>query len=268
MAMTQENSFSRTRALGILLVFALILCFWQLLPEEDPSGYFQFIDDRSYFGIPSFWNVISNFGFLSVGLMALWQERFSTMDFNYRGFRLWIAFGILWTAWGSSYFHWHPDAMTIFWDRIPMMAVFSGVFGLIIADKFSARGGWVFAATCMIVGSLSLILWKYHLSHLKVYFIIQYLGLLLSFGSVIMFRKRGVLPQNLLLISIGFYVLAKLSELGDRQIFLFGPSATSPWRLSGHSVKHLLAAQSIWILLQATKKVSPAPIADPTQTNE
>ena len=49
---------------------------------------------------------------------------------------------------------------------------------------------------------------------------------------------------------IVFYALAKLFELGDAEVFHFDHEL-----ISGHSVKHLLAACAAWPVLQALRRL-------------
>src|SRR6516225_2480418 len=41
--------------------------------ESDSQTYHQFADQRELFGIPNFWNVISNLPFVAVGAVGLWK---------------------------------------------------------------------------------------------------------------------------------------------------------------------------------------------------
>jgi hypothetical protein len=40
-------------------------------PIPQDQSYHQFADQRTIFGIPNFWNVVSNFPFLAVGAAGL-----------------------------------------------------------------------------------------------------------------------------------------------------------------------------------------------------
>src|SRR5687768_2251036 len=56
--------------LGILSVGLLLLAAL-FPPIPQPVEYHQFADQRSYFGVPNFFNVVSNGAFLLVGMAGL-----------------------------------------------------------------------------------------------------------------------------------------------------------------------------------------------------
>src|SRR6516162_9805912 len=76
---------------GLLLVPAI--------PQDQ--SYHLFADQRTIFGIPNFWNVVSNLPFLAVGAAGL--RRFP-------GNPATVVFflGVFLTGIGSSYYHWDP----------------------------------------------------------------------------------------------------------------------------------------------------------------
>ncbi|MBK8726286.1 MAG: hypothetical protein IPL96_09545, partial [Holophagaceae bacterium] len=77
-------------------------------------------------GIPNFWNVLSNAPFLPFGVWGLIVLRkapsASTIPeaWAYRGARGKVVL----VGFGSSYYHWHPNKHTLFWDQPPMTLVF------------------------------------------------------------------------------------------------------------------------------------------------
>jgi hypothetical protein len=64
------------------------------------------------FGVPNFWNVVSNLPFIGVGAVGLRQFHRDPAVFV-------IFLGIFLTGVGSSYYHWDPSDRTLFWDRLP-----------------------------------------------------------------------------------------------------------------------------------------------------
>ncbi|MGH7060975.1 MAG: hypothetical protein ACREFH_11345, partial [Stellaceae bacterium] len=84
-----------------------------LLPAipQDPA-YHLFADARSLFGIPNFWNVVSNLPFIAVGAVGLARFRGNPAEIV-------LFSGFLLTGIGSSYYHWDPNDGTLFWDRLP-----------------------------------------------------------------------------------------------------------------------------------------------------
>jgi hypothetical protein len=127
-----------------LLYLILMILIWPFIPAEDPSGYFAFSDSREVFGIPCWWNVVSNLAILGVGLWGIinFLKNQSPHD---RYYKLTIAVAAIWTACGSAYFHWNPLVSTVFWDRWPMTLAFSAVISWILSDKVSKKiGPWIF----------------------------------------------------------------------------------------------------------------------------
>jgi hypothetical protein len=93
MTLTTANASFRVAAL--LSLIAVSLATLPLLPPipQNPS-YHDFADQRTLFGIPNFWNVVSNGPFAVIGAMGLWQfgnertslvHRFAGTDHVLRG---------------------------------------------------------------------------------------------------------------------------------------------------------------------------------------
>jgi hypothetical protein len=72
MTLTTGKASFRVAALLSLIVVSLAIL--PLLPPipQNPS-YHDFADQRALFGIPNFWNVVSNVPFVLIGAMGLWQ---------------------------------------------------------------------------------------------------------------------------------------------------------------------------------------------------
>ncbi len=56
----------------LIAVSAIAIVITLFVPRiaQDPA-YHQFVDTRTLLGVPNFWNVISNVGYLVVGVYAL-----------------------------------------------------------------------------------------------------------------------------------------------------------------------------------------------------
>ena len=82
------------------------------------------------FGIDNFFDVISNLGFLIVGMVGLVIVFGGRAQFEFRSERWPYAvffLGVLLTALGSGYYHLAPDNESLFWDRLPMTIAFMGL---------------------------------------------------------------------------------------------------------------------------------------------
>lgn len=230
-------------AVFLVVFFALVLGAWGKLPRFDPPIYFEFADRRVFFGVSNSMDVLSNLAFLWVGIH--WW-RFVSMFGAYRPYYRFIAAVSVLTALGSAWFHWNPNVETLFWDRLPMTLGFSGMIGLIVADRFSGRvGGWLtFALVFLSVGHL--ILWNAGLSDLRPYILLQYGGILFASTLVAIRWKWGTLSNRFVAWAFLLYGVAKITEAKDLAIFEFTGGT-----ISGHTVKHLLAAWAIDRLFKA-----------------
>src|SRR5258708_13040684 len=67
------GSFVRTRPIPVLygLMIASLVALLPLPPLLQDQAYHQFADQRELFGIPNFWNVVSNLPFVAVGAVGL-----------------------------------------------------------------------------------------------------------------------------------------------------------------------------------------------------
>src|SRR5271163_3422367 len=86
--------------------------------HQDPS-YHAFADQRTIWGVPNFWNVVSNLPFLLVaiwGLRALRNGQAFLEQWERAAYSILLS-GIALVAFGSSYYHAWPDDATLFWDR-------------------------------------------------------------------------------------------------------------------------------------------------------
>ena len=118
------------------------------LPIPQDQSYHQFADQRAIFGIPNFWNVVSNLPFL-VGRRGRvtavpsrrGDGRFLSGRFPYR-----LRFVLL--SLGSQ------DS-TLFWDRLPMTLIFAALFALVVGERVSAAAGAVLLWPALAVGVFS-----------------------------------------------------------------------------------------------------------------
>ena len=67
------RSIVRTRPIPVLygLMIASLVALLPLPPLLQDQAYHQFADQRELFGIPNFWNVVSNLPFVAVGAVGL-----------------------------------------------------------------------------------------------------------------------------------------------------------------------------------------------------
>lgn len=222
--------------LTISLLAILGMLFVAPIPQ-DPA-YHLFVDVRQWWSIPNTLDVLSNVPFILTGLLGLKRCLKCRETLLFWPF-LAMFIGVFWTAFGSAYYHWAPGNETLVWDRLPMTIAFMGLFTLVLADRVDSR--WRYALLpLLIAGIASVWYWDwtedFGAGDLRPYALVQFLPMLLIPLILILYpaprRDYGVFIGLLF-----FYVLAKLLEHFDRQVF----ELTSQL-VSGHSLKHLSAA--------------------------
>ncbi len=182
-----------------------------------------------------------------MGLVAL-QRQWSPIRFLDQREKwpyLIIFFGLLLTAVGSSYYHLAPDNGRLVWDRLPMTIVFMSLVAALVAERISVRVGLTLLPFLLAIGVASVFQWRWSEVHgqgdLRFYAAVQLYALLAVILAL--FLKPRYTRGSDLAVLAGFYVLAKITEAFDNQIFSLGNV------MSGHTIKHIAAAAgSYWIL--------------------
>jgi hypothetical protein len=217
------------------LMIVTLLALLPLPPLLQDQKYHQFADQRELFGIPNFWNVVSNLPFIAVGAMGLARVRRDATS-------LVLFTGILLTGFGSSYYHLNPNDDTLFWDRLPMTLCFAAILSAVVEERVDAKAGAILLRPLLAVGIFSLLLWRWT-DDLRLYAWAQFfpfaaLVLILSFFPPKYTGTSYWIGAALL------YALAKLLEHYDHEVYSFGQI------LSGHTLKHLAAAATCFAVLR------------------
>lgn len=223
---------------GATLALLLVLTFvgtMTLDPIAQDPHYHDFADKRTVFGIPNFYNTVSNIPFLIVaimgGLLLFRRVPFSGALVPWRYF--FIGVGLV--CFGSGAYHLLPTSAMLVWDRLPMTLAFMALFVALLNEHIGGQSVRYLLWPALIVGIASVGWWSYA-DDLRPYAWVQFAPLLAI--PLMMGLYRGHYTHRIyLLYGLGFYVAAKIAEFGDRHLFEFTGGA-----LSGHSVKHVLAA--------------------------
>ena len=236
-------------ALGLPL--AVLLIFICPIPQ-DPT-YHNFADRRSWWDVPNVLNVASNVPFMLVGLAGLLlYKRAET-----RAARLsWTVFfgGTALVAAGSAYYHGCPTDQTLVWDRLPMTLAFMALLSALLSEYVNAKIEKPALASTIVIGIASIV-WWHRYDDLRLYVWVQFSPLLAILVLLALF-PQPYSHSRYLVYALVLYVLAKVAELLDGRIF----EATSEI-ISGHTLKHLLAASGIAVILAmllVRKPASPA----------
>lgn len=236
--------------LVLLLLLAGIMVAGPM--PQDPA-YHDLADKRIFLGVPNFLNVASNIPFLLVGIAGI------AFRLGRKGSRVsasWSVFflGAALVCFGSAYYHWAPDNATLVWDRLPMALGFMGLFVALVSEHVNERCERIMLIPALVVGAAS-VAWWHFADDLRLYVWVQAIALVTVPLVIAMFPGRYT-HRRYLLYGLGCYLLAKLAELWDREIFALTANA-----LSGHSLKHLLAALGlffVYLMLRRRELTTPA----------
>jgi hypothetical protein len=234
----------RSRPLTFLFGLAAISLLALMLVPPIPQSqiYHRFADQRTLFGIPNFWCVVSNLPFILVGALGLWKVR--------QGLSAGIFFlGVFLTGFTSSYYHWAPSDWGLFWDRLPMTFAFMAILANVIEERIDQRVGQLLLWPLVAIGVLSLLIWM-RVDDLRLYVWVQF------FPCIALPLMFWLFPAKYSgtyywFIAAGFYALAKVLEHYDAKIY------AALGIMSGHPLKHLAAACACYAIYLAFRKRQP-----------
>lgn len=237
---------------GLLLLWTVAVV---LVPQIAPSLGVErldhppslFADGRTLWGLPNAMDVISNLPFLLggvYGLLCLWFHRLRGPAASAAA--VFFA-GLLVTAVGSSVFHLAPDGMGLMLDRAGMAVAFAGALGLAAAERVSARAAGPVLGSTLVLALLSAAM---PLSHGNVvpWGVVQFGGMALMVGMACLKPVDAALGVRIGTL-IALYALAKGFELLDDELFHLTEQT-----VSGHTLKHLVAALAAWPVVCALRQ--------------
>ena len=227
---------------------------------QDPA-YHQFADRRAFLGIPNFADTASSIGFLIVGALGLAfviggpGRRLFDAPGERRPFLFFFA-AVALVGGGSAYYHADPTTGTLLWDRLPMTVAFMALLSAFITDRIHARlGVAVMLPLLLAIGIGAVVYW--YLSEavgrgdLAPYGLVQFFPLLAIPLICLLFPGRRTRGKHVVYLVL-WYAVAKLCELFDGEIYaLLGNT------VSGHSLKHLMAAAAAAVVLAMLRRALP-----------
>jgi hypothetical protein len=243
----------------VLVAFTIAVAAAAVLAPRipQPQSYHDFADQRALLGIPNFRDVASNLLFAVSGAWGLvflfgprGQQRF--IDPRERWAYVFVFLGLFLTALGSGCYHLAPENARLVWDRLPMTLAFMGLVSAMISERMSVRAGFYLLPVLLLIGAGSVILWWYSEARgagdLRFYAAVQIYAVLIL-PVLLLLPPRYTRSWDFAVV-FGFYVLAKVFETADRQIF-----SLDGHTISGHTLKHLAAgAAGFWILMMLQKR--------------
>jgi hypothetical protein len=244
-----ESSTSWRYAVLLSAVLGTLVFVMTRTPIGQPLSYHDFADKRPLMGIPNFLDVTTNIAYVAVGIVGIKICRECAAP-GYRPAWLALFIGVALIGAGSAYYHLDPTNETLVWDRLPMTIGFMGLFTALLADYIDVRIGRYLLLPALLAGAFSVLYWSRY-DDLRLYLWVQGMPLLIVPLLVLLFRPKYS-QQAKLLVALGFYVLAKIAEMYDQEIYEL------TWNtISGHSVKHLLSAGGILVIASMLKHRVP-----------
>jgi hypothetical protein len=268
------SEMKRSTRIAILLAIAAIAGVITLLlpPVPQPQEYHDFADQREFFGIPHFLNVASNLAFILVGAWGLFGLRKRSENsapaaghplphvplfLEEREKWPWavLFLGTFLTGFGSGYYHWMPSNETLVWDRLPMTLITMGLMAAVISERIGVQAGLRWLTPLLVVGLLSVAYWAWT-DDLRLYGLVQFLPILLIPLLILLFAPRYTGTGGYF-AALGWYVLSRLAEAWDSPIYAVGQL------VSGHTLKHLLAAVAVYWLYRMISRRELVPSLRP-----
>jgi hypothetical protein len=257
-----------TERLGIGVVATLLgagVVTAVLVPPipQDPA-YHGLAATRVVWSVPNGLNVLSNVAFVFAGAAGLWALR--PADAGGARFAAhadrwpWAVFfgGLLLTGIGSAYYHLAPDNPRLTWDRLPLAAALMGLFAAVLTERISQRLGVAVLAPLVLAGIGSVLWWHAGEARgagdLRAYALVQFYPMLAIPVLLACCPPRYTLGSAVA-AAIGLYALGKVFEWLDRPIL----AASSI--VSGHTLKHLVAAAAGGVLAWMVAARQPCPRA-------
>ncbi|MGH8761619.1 MAG: alkaline phytoceramidase [Nitrosospira sp.] len=244
--------------LGILSV-GIVMAAAIVPPIPQSAEYHQFADRRNYFAIPNFFNVASNGAFLFVGIAGvgflLRSKAFVASPERWPYLILFLS--VILASMGSAYYHLAPDNDRLVWDRLPIATGIMALLAATLSERVSSSAGLRLLPVLIAIGAGTVIHWYWSEQqgggNLNFYIVVQFYSLLLIFLLGVFFPSRYTRGADIYVV-MALYGLAKLAEIQDREIY------DLEQLISGHTIKHLLAALAIYWILRMLRTRQPWPI--------
>ncbi|MBS1859291.1 MAG: alkaline phytoceramidase [Acidobacteria bacterium] len=237
----------RGLTIGIGAAVLIALVFAMVPPVMQDPAYHAFADRRTLWGVPNFWNVITNAGFLLVALYGLKSLRSSSAfiaSWERTAYAVLLAGSAAVSA-GSSYYHLHPDDSTLFWDRLPMAVIFMALLAAILGERLGTEVGRGLLLPLLVFGAGSVFYWRFT-GDLRLYGVVQF-GTMLALPLILLAGPPRYTLTGGLWWTAALYAAAKIAEFLDRPIA--GSIATG-----GHPWKHLLAAGALFAYVRTVSR--------------
>jgi hypothetical protein len=205
-------------------------------PIAQLADYHAFADQRSAFGIAHVGDVLSNLAFLLAAAYGAWRQRAQAWSAPERACWRLFLWALVLTAAGSSWYHLAPDDARLVWDRLPIALACAALLALALRSRL--------ALLLLAAGAIASVCWWRATGDLRPYLLLQ--GAPLVLIPLLQWRAGVAAPQRRAFgLAVALYVLAKLCEVGDHAGYALLAV------VSGHTLKHVLAALAAAVLAHA-----------------
>ena len=229
-----------------LIILILLAIF---LPSiEQNQNYHNFADQRVLFGVNNAFDTLSNLAFIMVGALGLfnfYNNQYIKISNSFSVILNLFFISIILTGLGSSFYHLSPNDFTLVFDRLAMSLVFASILAMLAYLKISSRFGLHTLAELLILAPLTVLIWKFN-GNLTPYVVLKFGGIILVILTLLLTKTRMQGPCFTSLIIL--YGAAKLVEFYDEKIFNLSQNL-----ISGHTLKHLIAALAVIIFVSPLK---------------
>jgi hypothetical protein len=240
-------SKTTSREWGLAIAAVVLLVAAGVGPHIGaPANYHHFVDQRSWGGLPHAGDVLSNIGFLIAGVAGaccLWRLPPRSLTNMERAMAALFFAGLIATSACSTWYHLQPDEARLVIDRSGMAIAFAGLLGLAVTTRVSERAGALTGLGLLLAAP-----WTIHIAasgELLPWAVLQFGGM----AALCVLARVRPLPLALhvdWIVIVAIYGVAKVAEVGDAAIFEF-----TGHLVSGHTLKHLIAAFAAWPLVAA-----------------
>lgn len=248
----------RTWVLVVLAIGFALGLLWHGPIAQWPD-YHAFADRRAWLGVANAADVLSNLPFALVG--AWGGLRLVQAPAGRPGHAAWLAFcaALVCTAIGSAVYHLAPDNTTLVADRLPIAWACAALLCAFAAERWERRwSGLPALGAAIAIGTLAVLYWAWTegrgAGDLRPYLGVQFLPMLLVPATLWLDGVRAakhaptVTPASAWWAVLAFYAAAKAFEVLDQAVF------SVSGLLSGHTLKHLLAAAgAAWLVRAAVR---------------
>jgi hypothetical protein len=229
------------------LIILLFLAIFLPSIQQD-QNYHNFADKRVLFGVNNAFDTLSNLAFIIVGALGLvnfYNNQYVKISNSFSVILNLFFISIILIGLGSSFYHLSPNDFTLVFDRLAMSLVFASILAMLAYLKTSPRFGLHTLAELLILAPLTVLIWKFN-GNLTPYVVLQFGGIILVILTLLLTKTRMQGPCFTSLIIL--YGAAKLAEFYDEKIFNLSQNL-----ISGHTLKHLIAALAVIIFVSPLK---------------